>query len=301
MGRVLLTGARGFTGAFVRKELEQAGYEVVGTLAHGDAGAEGERLLDICSLDECRRVMGEVQPTHIVHLAAISFVAHDDVLQMYAVNVLGTMNLLKACADVGLHPQRVLLASSANVYGNAAGTVDERVQPAPVNHYAASKLAMEHLARTWCDRFPIVITRPFNYTGRGQESRFLVPKIVSHFASRQPYIELGNLDVARDFSDVRTVAGIYRKLLEAPVAGEVLNVCSGHAHTLYEIVDMVREASGHDLEVRVNPSFVRDNEVKVLVGCSSKLQVFVSDVQRIELTDTIRWMLQPVDSGALAE
>lgn len=291
-GRVLVTGVRGFTGAYVRNELQQAGYEVVGTLARGDAVTEGEHVLDICSLHECRRVIGECQPTHIVHLAAISYVAHDDALQMYDVNVLGTMNLLQACIDVGLRPERILIASSANVYGNAAGVVDERVEPAPVNHYAVSKLAMEHLARTWFDRLPIVITRPFNYTGRGQESRFLVPKIVSHFARRQPYIELGNLDVARDFSDVRTVAKIYRKLLEAPVAGEVLNVCSGRAYTLHEVVDMVREASGHDLEVRVNRAFVRENEVKVLMGSAAKLHQFVPDIEPIDFADTIRWMVR---------
>ncbi|MEQ5841370.1 GDP-mannose 4,6-dehydratase [Paraburkholderia acidicola] len=291
--RALITGARGFTGAYVRDELQRAGFEVAGTLAGHEAPGSNEHVLDITSLDDCRRVIGEVRPTHIVHLAAISFVAHDDALAMYNVNVLGTLNLFQACVDVGVRPDKILIASSANVYGNAGGVIDESVVPAPVNHYAASKLAMEHLVRTWFERLPIVVTRPFNYTGRGQAARFLVPKIVEHFVQRRELIELGNLDVARDFSDVRTVAQTYRALLESAVAGEIVNVCSEHARTLHEVVDMVREASGHDLEIRVNPAFVRDNEVKLLVGSVAKLRKLVPDVQPIDFAETIRWMVRP--------
>ncbi|MGH8782889.1 NAD-dependent epimerase/dehydratase family protein [Paraburkholderia sp.] len=295
--RALITGARGFTGAYVRDELQRAGYEVTGTLAGSETAGPNEYVLDITSLEACRRVIGEVRPTHIVHLAAISFVAHDDALAMYGVNVLGTLNLLQACIDVGIRPDKILIASSANVYGNAGGVIDESVAPAPVNHYAASKLAMEHLVRTWFDRLPVVVTRPFNYTGRGQDARFLVPKIVTHFVERRPYIELGNLDVARDFSDVRTVAATYRALLESAVAGEVVNVCSEHARTLHEVVDMVSAASGHDLEIRVNPAFVRDNEMKMLVGSAARLHRLVPEVQPIDFADTIRWMVGSVDQG----
>lgn len=295
--RALVTGARGFTGAYVRDELQRAGFVVVGTLAGNETPGPNEYVLDITSLDDCRRVIGEVRPTHIVHLAAISFVAHDDALEMYNVNVLGTLNLLQACVDVGVRPDKILIASSANVYGNAGGVIDESVVPEPVNHYAASKLAMEHLVRTWFERLPIVVTRPFNYTGRGQAPRFLVPKIVEHFVERRPFIELGNLDVARDFSDVRTVAQTYRALLESAVAGEVVNVCSEHARTLHGVVDMVREASGHDLEIRVNPAFVRDNEVKLLVGSVARLRKLVPEVQPVDFVETIRWMVRSVDQA----
>ncbi|OUL88660.1 GDP-mannose 4,6-dehydratase [Paraburkholderia hospita] len=287
--RVLLTGANGFTGVYVRQVLADAGYEVIGTCV-GSPGL-GERSLDITSLQDCRRTIGELRPNFIVHLAAISFVAHDDPLEMYNVNVIGTTNLLQACVDVSHTPKKILIASSANVYGNVEGVVDEGTLPAPVNHYAASKMAMEYLVRTWFERLPIVVVRPFNYTGRGQSERFLVPKIVSHFVRRRSFIELGNLDVARDFSDVRMVSRAYRALLEAPVAGETLNVCSGNPRTLLDILDLVREASGHELEIRVNPAFVRQNEVKMLVGSAERLARVVPDMHSIELEDTIDWML----------
>jgi nucleoside-diphosphate-sugar epimerase len=289
-GRVLLTGANGFTGKYVRAELEAAGYSVCGALV-GAAKGPHEMTLDITSLDDCRRVMEKVRPDYLVHLAAISFVAHADADAFYRVNVIGTMNLLQAFADTKLSPKRVLVVSSANVYGNATeGMIAETQPPQPVNHYAASKLAMEHLVRTWSDRMPIVITRPFNYTGVGQQPNFLVPKIVSHFVQRAPVIELGNLDVERDFSDVRMVASAYHGLLENNCAGETVNVCSGRPYSLRSIIEMMQEIAGYEIEVRVNPAFVRQSEVKVLIGSPDKLRSIVGDMETHTLDDTLRWM-----------
>ena len=104
---------------------------------------------------------------------------------------------------------------------------------------------------------------------------------------------LGNLDVARDFSDVRNVVQLYRRLLEAPAAvGQTLNVCSGQAWSLNDVLAMVREISGHDFEVRVNPAFVRQNEVKTLLGSRARLDAVVGEVPEIALRDTLRWMLE---------
>lgn len=232
-----------------------------------------------------------VRPDYVIHLAAISFVQHAQAEAFYGVNVIGTLNLLQALADTGIAPRRILLASSANVYGNAtAGVLSETQPPAPVNHYAMSKLAMEYLVRPWCERLPITITRPFNYTGVGQSLQFLVPKIVDHVVRRAPSIELGNLDVERDFSDVRDVARIYRDLLTADCAGEVVNVCSGQPYSLRTIVAMMEGIAGHAITVRVNPAFVRTNEVRSLVGSPDRLEALIGHHARIPLDETLRWM-----------
>ncbi|MDR3482505.1 MAG: GDP-mannose 4,6-dehydratase [Burkholderiaceae bacterium] len=288
-GRVLLTGAGGFTGGYVKTELERAGFRVAGAVF--GAALHGDQVsLDIASLDACRRVIEQVRPDYLVHLAGVSFVEHAAAVEFYRVNVIGTLNLLQALADVELTPRQVLIASSANVYGNAAGSLDESQPPQPVNHYAASKLAMEHLVKTWCERLPIVIARPFNYTGVGQDERFLAPKIVAHFKARAASIELGNLDIERDFSDVRMVARAYRRLLQTDCAGETFNICSGQPYSLRSIVETMEEIAGYRIAVRVNPAFVRASDVKSLVGSAEKLRARIGDLQLIPLRETLLWM-----------
>lgn len=291
--RTLVTGASGFTGAWLISNLLANGHAVTETVA-GQSATEtpSRRRLDITSLEQCRRVIDEVRPDYIVHLAAISFVGHDDALDFYRVNVLGTLNLLQACADVGHTPRKILIASSANVYGNVTSdAIDETFPVAPVNHYAASKGAMESMVRTWSDRLPVLIARPFNYTGRGQTSNFLVPKIVEHFARRKPEIELGNIDVARDFSDVRYVVRAYEALLDSDAVGETVNVCTGQPYTLREILTMASELTGHELEIRVNPAFVRQTDVKMLAGSPARLRRLVPEVEAIDFRQTLEWML----------
>lgn len=298
--RALITGVEGFTGRYMAAELHRAGYEVVG-LVHKSltSSATNSMFSYICDLSDAAglvKVMEEVQPDIVVHLAAIAFVAHGDVEAIYRTNLIGVRNLLEALARCSKSPQAVLLASSANVYGNSTdGELDEGTPPAPANDYAVSKLAMEYMARLYADRLPIIIARPFNYTGVGQSESFLLPKIVNHIKRRALLIELGNLGVARDFSDVRMVVQYYRRLLETPEAiGGTFNVCSGRAYTLQDVLEMVRTTSGHDFEVRVNPAFVRANEVKMLRGNRSKLEAVVGTLPDIPLQETLQWMLEAV-------
>ena len=298
MNRVLITGADGFTGRYLARVMNQAGYDVHGLVralpAEPVAGTSQLHVADLADMAGLAAVVRDVQPVKIAHLAAIAFVAHGDVDAIYRTNVVGTRNLLEALAQNRGVLDCVLLASSANVYGNSVGGVlDESTTPAPANDYAVSKLAMEYVARLYADRLPLVVVRPFNYTGVGQSDSFLIPKIVSHVRRRAPMIELGNLDVARDFSDVRNVVQLYKRLLENSAAvGQTFNVCSGQAWSLNDVISLVRELSGHDFEVRVNPAFVRQNEVKTLVGCRAKLNAAVGEIPEIALRDTLRWMLE---------
>jgi len=277
--RVLVTGLDGFTGRYVQRELEEHGHQVAGLKA------------DLTNPEAVKQELRSVRPEAVIHLAAISFVGHGDANAFYQVNLIGTRNLLDALAEHAHNLQCVLLASSANIYGNTTdGIIDESVSPSPVNDYAVSKLAMEYMAGLWMDKLPIVITRPFNYTGVGQSISFLLPKIVDHFRRGAREIELGNLDVARDFSDVRTVAAIYRKLVESRTVGEVFNVCSGEAFSLSDVLNMMAEISGYTIKVKVNPAFVRANEVKRLVGSGEKLARYIGKQDRILLRSTLEWM-----------
>lgn len=291
--RVLVTGSEGFTGRYVCDEFADAGWEVWG--AGVQPKPDNPRYLNINLLEpETLGLIGErAKPHVVVHLAASAFVAKADPTTFYHVNLLGTRHLLEALSTATAPPRCTILASSANVYGNSTLEVlDETAETRPANDYAVSKLAMEYLAKTYMTRLGIVMTRPFNYTGVGQEPRYLIPKIVSHFKARAPHIELGNTDVARDFSDVRDVAQAYRLLAEAQPLGQTFNLCSGEATALETCISMASEITGHDMEVRVNPDFVRANEVKTLRGRSEKLDNATGRQRRYGIRDTLEWMLQ---------
>jgi nucleoside-diphosphate-sugar epimerase len=289
--RALITGLRGFTGYYMARELSAAGYHVHGTVLPGEPTGPDIFAVDLLDRASVAASIEQVRPDVVVHLAGIAFVAHNDADQMYRVNVVGTRNLLEALAAGSHKPASVLLASSANIYGNAdVPVIDENVRPRPANDYAVSKLAMEYMARLWMDKLPITIARPFNYTGVGQSDNFLLPKIVSHFRKEARRIELGNLAIARDFSDVRMVARSYRRLLAAAPAGEAFNVCSGQPHTLESLIDMMSEIAGYRIEVHVNPAFVRANEVLTLTGSNAKLAGVIGKIEPTPLLETLRWM-----------
>lgn len=289
--RALITGIHGFTGRFMAAELAAQGCEVVG-MGRQPSREAGYFQVDLADTAALHKALADIQPDIVVHLAAVAFVGHGVADAFYQVNLIGTRNLLEAIEACGKTPECVLLASSANVYGNASeGLLDETTPASPANDYAVSKVAMEYMANLWQARLPIVITRPFNYTGVGQDENFLLPKIVAHFLRKAQKIELGNLDVWRDFSDVRAVVSAYRGLLEVKPIGQTINVSSGVTHSLREVIDMCRDITGHDLITEVNPAFVRDNEVKTLCGDNSRLRRLVPGWQTPDLNDTLRWML----------
>lgn len=297
MKRVLITGANGFTGKHLLERLALEGHVLHGLVHRAEDEADprlyATHVADLRDLSAVRTVIAEVQPERVVHLAAIAFIAHGDPAELYSTNIVGTRNLLEALAGPDTRPEAVLIASSANVYGNRReGVLYESMEPEPANDYSISKVTCELLARLYAERLPIITVRPFNYTGRGQSEQFLIPKIVAHARSRSPVIELGNIDVARDFSDVRTVVECYTRLLSEPKAiGGLFNVCSGQAHSLAKVISMVERLSGHHMKVTVNPAFVRANEVKTLRGSRSLLESIIGPVTMPSLEDTLGWML----------
>jgi len=227
----------------------------------------------------------------VLHLAAMSYVGHGDVEEIYRVNIIGTRNLLDALALLKRQPQMVVLASSANIYGNAdVEPISEDTPPRPENDYAVSKLAMEYMAQMWMDRLPIVITRPFNYTGVGQSEQFLIAKIVGHFRRGERTIELGNTDVLRDFGDVRDVAQTYMAILNARPVGKTLNICTGIGHSVDDILDMMVSIAGYRIDIRISSTFVRAHEVRRLVGSRLKLSDEIDLKTPTPLQETLAWM-----------
>jgi nucleoside-diphosphate-sugar epimerase len=277
--RVALTGADGFTGAYLQTALAGAGIDCVALTA------------DLTDPAAVRAELEGAEFDRVVHLAGEAFVASGNWRRFYEVNQLGTLALLEAVA--ARRPgARCILASSAQVYGpNAAGRIDEAQPARPNNHYAYSKLAMELCAGAFAQKLEIVVTRPFNYTGVGQQLRYVVPKIVDHFRRRAPRLELGDIDVRRDFGDVRSVAEAYLGLVTAPAPPALVNISTGRDHSIRELIAIARDITGHSPEIEVNPAFLRPDEVPVLVGDNSRLRAALPGWSPRPVEETLAWML----------
>ena len=153
-----------------------------------------------------------------------------------------------------------------------------------------SKVTMELATLLYTD-LPIVLSRPFNYTGCGQSSNFLIPKIVDAFKAGKREIELGNVDVSRDFSDVRDVVAAYLRLLETDIMAPAYNICSGTATSLLSVIDTLNDLAGYDIQVSTNPDFIRRDEIKTHYGSPALLEATIGSYRQYALTDTLAWML----------
>jgi nucleoside-diphosphate-sugar epimerase len=279
--KVLITGARGFTGIHVCRLLLMHDFTVFGLDAE---------------LNDREAVFAEVtkiEPDYVLHFAAISFVAESNVDEIYRVNVVGSINLLDALVSQAHPVRKVILASSATVYGSVLDSVQsESLCPKPINHYGCSKLAMEHMAQNYYDKLPVIISRPFNYTGVGHGAKFLIPKIVQAYKKNIQSLELGNLDVYREFNDVRDVCEIYLKLLLCKEKSFTVNICSGRVVSLQHVLDLMEVVGGYKMKVTVNPKFVRPNEIVSLAGDCESLARAVSPSFRFSIEETLRWMYE---------
>jgi nucleoside-diphosphate-sugar epimerase len=267
MGKtILLTGADGFTGQHLSREAHNRGYQILPLES------------DLGDADGITRELSRKSFDYVVHLAAISAVTHTEELALYQVNLFGTLNFLQALSRQKSTPSKVIIASSANIYGNSSESpINELAPPAPANHYAMSKLAMEYMLDKYRKDLPLVTVRPFNYTGVGHDDRFVIPKLVHHFSKRSSWVELGNVSVEREFNDVRTVCAAYLDLLVHGVSQEVYSALT--------------KLSGHTLEIRINPDLVRANEVHRLCGDPHKLEACIGKLSHPTLQDTLQWML----------
>lgn len=295
MKRVLITGIDSFTGSHLSKYLNKFGYEIYGT-SLCESG-KNKYKCDITSKDDVKDILKKVQPDYFIHLSGISFAAHGNNEDFYKVNTMGTLNILDSIVELNLNIEKIILASSATVYGNQGLEIlDESLCPKPANHYGASKYAMECLAKNYFEKLPIIITRPFNYTGVGQADNFLIPKIVKHFKEKKETIELGNLDVSREFNDVEYVCEVYKRLLECKTKSKVVNICSNKGIKLLDVIDTMNNLAGYKIEVKVNPAFVRKDEIQSLTGSTDKLYEIIGEVKQKPFEDTLRGMLEVQNS-----
>jgi GDP-4-dehydro-6-deoxy-D-mannose reductase len=289
--RAYLTGGSGFVGAWLLRQLAEA----------GDSSTAPGPEIDVTDLGLLSSDMEAASPEVVYHLAALTHVGQSwsEPAETFHVNAMGTLNVLEAAARLE-EPPVVVLVSSAEVYGPASGAtaLDERAELRPVTPYAASKVAAEFLGlQAFLGRgLRVVRARPFNHVGPGQSDSFVVSalarRIVEAEVEKTGKVRVGNLAASRDFTDVRDVVRAYRLLAGAGVAGEAYNVCSGRAVSIAELAAMMAGLSSHRIELVEDPALFRPVEVPVLLGDASKLVAATGWHPEIGLLDTLSDVLE---------
>jgi GDP-4-dehydro-6-deoxy-D-mannose reductase len=298
MPRALVTGIGGFVGPYLANHLQSLGYDVTGTsFPNGSNRSLGCPAvpLDIRKPQAVKKVVGDLRPDTIYHLAGITRPGLDQVPSFYEVNLMGTLHVLEAAREVGAE---VLVVSSAYVYGKHNEPLSEEALLMPVNHYGSSKAAADLAAIGYAlDGLPVVRARPFNHSGPGQSPDFLLPTLVHQLVRIEaghepPVLELGNLDSVRDFSDVRDVVRAYGLLMQSGESGEAYNVASGIGMSVRHLVELLVELAGVSVEIIVEPTRVRPSDIAYLVGDASKLCQSVGWQPAYDLEQTLTDMLE---------
>ncbi|MBA2254725.1 MAG: GDP-mannose 4,6-dehydratase [Chloroflexi bacterium] len=293
--RVLVTGAGGFVGRWLTSELEAAGHEVAGP---------STEALDVTDRAAWVRTLEHVRPDAIAHLAAVAYApdAADDPANAFRVTVGGTLDLVEALRQTGQRPG-LLVSGSSEVYGAPrpdALPIDEAAPLMPRTPYAISKVAQEAVAvRAATDLpLPVAVTRSFNHTGPGQRPVFVVPALASRVMAvvrngPSKRVRVGNLDVCRDFTDVRDVVRAYRLLLEhvgggsAAPGASVLNVARGRSVSIRSILEGFIRLSGVPIEFEVDPALVRPDDPPNIYGDASALTALTGWQPERDFSETL--------------
>jgi GDP-4-dehydro-6-deoxy-D-mannose reductase len=297
--RVFITGRNGFVGKHLEEAIASAGRtEATTSFVCGPS----ERL-DVRDRASLRRELESAQPDLVVHLAAQSFVPESfrDPQATYETNFFGTLHLLQALEALSF-TGRMLYIGSGDEYGRVAEAqlpVNERHPLRPRNPYAVSKVAGEALCFQWSQsgRFEVVMARPFNHIGPGQGERFVVSDFARQIATirrggRAATLEAGDVDVTRDFTDVRDVARAYMLLLDAAGAnGEVFNVCSGAERSPREIIERLAHAAGVSVTIKQDAARLRPSEQRRMCGSFEKLRAATGWTPEIGIDQSLRDIL----------
>jgi GDP-4-dehydro-6-deoxy-D-mannose reductase len=306
--RALITGANGFVGCHLARLLRTRKLALHGAVF----GSENERTIrkllapgrrhtcDLRVRAQVRRLVRTVRPDVVFHLAAQSHVPTSwrDPELTFRINVLGTLALLEALAE--LAPEAtVVLISSGDIYEIASAPTTEETPYRPRNPYALSKLAADLLGeyRFLSDRLEVIRLRPFNHVGPGQSPLFVLPSFARQVAlieaGRQaPTLKVGNLDVERDFTDVRDMVRAYWLAARKCAPGECYNVASGRALSIRALLDALLALSRAAISVEVDPALYRPTENVRQCADSAKFRAATGWAPRISIERTLRDILE---------
>jgi GDP-4-dehydro-6-deoxy-D-mannose reductase len=290
--RAFITGGGGFVGKWLAAHLREQGDDVVAV----------DLEVDVADQAAIAGAMSAAAPDAVYHLAALTHVGQswESPSAVLSVNVLGTACVLAAARALAAPPV-VLVVSSAEVYGIVGEgdlPLDESAAVAPVSPYAASKAAAEQVAlQAWRGYGqPVIVVRPFNHVGPGQSRTFAVSALASRIAQAErdgtKTLSVGTLSARRDFTDVRDVVRVYRRLAEVGEPGTTYNVCSGVDVSMADIAGRLLALAGADLVLVTDPQLVRPVDLPALRGNPARVQAATGWRPEIALETTLHDVLQ---------
>lgn len=295
--KVLLLGGTGFVGTHLSRHL-QTSCEVI---AHG-------KEYDVRDVNKIRRLIDLVKPDAVVNLAAITTIAESFLYPSETYNIIftGTLNLLTALKQSGFIG-KLLFISSSEVYGRPNDEelpVAETTPLRPISPYSVAKTAAEALCYQWSqtENIQIVIARPFNHFGPGQSERFAISDFAKQLIRMQKglapaLLHVGDIDVTRDFTDVRDVVNAYGLLLAHGRNGEIYNVCSGRESSIRSILMQLIDLSRVNVKIEQDKERVRVSGLRRIIGSYDKLNVHTGWQPTIPIVNTLKdilnyWVMQ---------
>ncbi len=302
--RILITGINGFVGTYLKRFLENKSYDVFGIDRHTEKKSIFK--VDITQREKVFRVIKKIKPIKIFHLASQSSVQKSIRFPNLTerVNVIGTKNLFDACINAKIEP-KILIVSSSEVYGNPKKSpIKEDAELMPLNNYAQSKVKQEKLSMDYFKEYGLnmIISRSFNHTGPGQMPGFVCSNFAKQIAdieksnktnkkSRTSVIKVGNLDISRDFSDVRDMVVAYDLALDKCKFGEVYNICSSKFYKISYILDTLLQMSNIPIGIKVEKKRFRKHNDPCIYGDNSKFCRQTKWIPKISLEKTLKDLL----------
>lgn len=304
--RALITGAGGFVGRYLCEYLlAQSDWELLGTVYPEPAEASRPQPylslvpLDLRDTGRVGELIGDFRPDVVFHLAAQSHVPSSfaDPWQTLENNLRAQLNVLEGVRRAGLS-SRVIVIGSNEEYGWPRPEdlpLTEESPLRPVNPYAISKVGQDFMGLQYHLAYgmDVLRLRPFNHTGPGQAPHFVVPAFARQIARieaglQEPVVRVGNLEVARDFTDVRDIVRAYYMAAVAGEPGEVYNLASGRAHSIRWILETLLSFTDAEVRIEVDPALYRPADASIIYGSAEKFRCRTGWEPRIPFEQTLR-------------